>query len=172
MDQVILTATNAGIEAMSLTESPQTASSQWSIPVLLLLSMALGLLLAFLGHATLSAWLSALPTTNDSFLYDEPLQIHDIKVSLNTAMVAAQRGEWRTAMRLVRDSRNQWEDFQPEAPHSYGDRFPEPTNWQRYRTLWDKAVQRAEQEALAKTLQLLQQLVSGMNRYRFRYITL
>jgi hypothetical protein len=85
---------------------------------------------------------------DETLLAREPLQIGDMLASLNATLVEARRGEWRLAIRLVRDARNQWEAFQAQMPKASSSK---PNLARQSATLWNAAVRQAERRSIRGT---------------------
>ncbi|MGI6081987.1 MAG: hypothetical protein ACOYEP_03850 [Limnochordia bacterium] len=150
--------------------SALTWRRHFSIPVLLCLSVLSGSSLAVLTALGRSVWSTGYVVTFDAaFVHREPLQISDIRTALSNARHSLTHHDWPTAVRLIRDGRNQWSVFRAQIPRLYAEHSWDESSLHRGDALWNDAVRQAEFRSLSKTLRALERLQLMFDKHRSHY---
>ncbi|NLN18909.1 MAG: hypothetical protein GX162_06510 [Firmicutes bacterium] len=128
-------------------------------------------MLAVVADLARSVWPQGHVVTFDAaFVHREPLQISDLRSTLGNARHALANNDWPTAIRLIRDGRNQWSVFRAQIPKLYKEHSWDELSLHRGDALWNDAVRYAELRSLSKTLRALERLQSVFDTQRSRYI--
>jgi hypothetical protein len=141
-----------------------------AVALLLIVATAVMLGAGGLPSSGLLSLLQAQPIQafDSTLLAREPLAMGDIRITAGMAATAVQQEDWHLALRLVRDGRNQWQDYLPALSATEAGYRWTAADLRRASTLWHRVVQEVTYKHKNGSLRTLAQLEALMNRYRYR----